>query len=503
MSKLLKIPLSRFQPGIPVTGNVYIYLPLNRRQLRILHAGDSLDSSDISRYRQKGHTEVLVEPSTPGEHQAETYALHPEQTSTGIEKTTHPVALVNAQESGSVSPVAPDFPATQAPAKEQTEVAAEAPETDEPVAASTDAGAKKKAKPEEEHDSSLKAQKNESESESVLKADKPETGPENKFKATNSEEEPESAFSPDQENETEPELRFKGDKREKQQTRIIKSKADAEEDEPEQRFSGAGKTEKVSSFVVKGGKQEKEKETRIIKNGPQEADEDQAMAAGQLRKQQSDQRLKNALASLDEGLPDEMLFEDNPPDELPPIEHNPLLDLEIPEIQESEEDKAAKILLQPDRQAPRDVRMTVSSLATQLAHSLGYSNQAFLTDLAITAMVHFAKLEGITPKANDKLPALTRLFLEGGEENSVAVADSKQIMFFLEKYLGEPECDRFSKDLAPAVFLKVEKNLGESNVNTWHLARWQQFAVKGPTLDTMTICSQASTSALKQIRSII
>jgi hypothetical protein len=607
----LKIPLQRFKAGLPVNGNVYVFLPRNQKQIRILNSGDIFEEAALLRYKNKGVLELLVEPNAPGAHLAENYAVHSEEAKTANSTV---VAAENTQSATLLAATAAeDAPSASSSAESINQNVTSAAEIASTATTSEEKNSIKTAKTEDEPQSSFKPDNASVENQRISNTKKTEE-PSFKITASADEKEAEQRFSGSNEididevvvkasankKELEQSLKLKmleletdiGDssaeealKKKQNMQRLQNAMANLEAGLPITDDSlleelESNQTEVIGSFT-------KEELTIALKKKMQvaEIEVDGESSADSLHKKQNLQRIKNALANLEAGLPftDETLLNEMESEREyivksgsltePEIEYlikkkisdisketesspeadklkkaqnlqrlkNALANLEAgipisddslmaeledfyetlggspeaegshatasPESENAEklEDAAAKALLADRHAAPRDTRSAISSLATQLAYGIGYSDPNFLSDVAISALVYFAKLDGSEVKADSSLPSLTLAILDNKEAGNLAIADSKQILFFLERYLSNPDCDKLSKEISPNVLTKTEMSFatdGET-LNPWNMARWQQFVKKGVGLSTMSLCSQASVRALKQIRTIL
>jgi hypothetical protein len=153
----------------------------------------------------------------------------------------------------------------------------------------------------------------------------------------------------------------------------------------------------------------------------------------------------------------------------------------------------------------KELPSIAARLAALLAHSLGYANQRFLSDLALTALLHFSKREeGIMEKAT--VPQLARVLLGNTPPTQDSIIeDSREILMVLEAYFMNPGCDRSHRDFSRRVFLDTlaeVRNRPES-IGTWNEVRWTQVVEKGPSIDAQSLCGRASAAAIKISKDLV
>lgn len=621
MNAFLKIPIDRLKAGQPVSGDVYLDMPRNGKQIKILNAGESFDEESLARYRERGCLDLLISPSTPGEYEAQTFPVHQSDPGpAGIAQAASGSEGAYAlKESGAEIPQqkivkaaassdadSATVPASAPEAEEHTRVGGQDPVSEEAVSLSGESNVA--AEPEQsflvdalKEDSTRIGGNEEPKRESSVKVSAGNDTKEEELFVVQGGSSPGSKKTQELAQEPSPDsLSLTDEKtleliRRQKQQQLRNAMARLDDDLPPElsdseilsenpNLESYSATEEVQGpqalkerleaqlqQIQDGSKNlalKKRQDVQRLKNAlasieaglpPAEEDllvmkdhnplaEDQENVAffssgntdqlesdspmvlkqrieqtiealespvnaraEELRGQQSAQRIRNALARLEEGLPPagdlgDLLGES---EEFAAPE---VLMADLPELAALDSDPAdepAVALLKDKSNAPRDLRSIISSLAVQLAQSLGYTDARFLSDLAVTALLYFAKLEGKEPKDDSLVPELARCIFSENAPSGIAAGDTKQILFLLEKYLADPDCDRKRKDLSTPLLQKLEKNFfdgepgtTESAIDPWNMARWQQFAKKGTNLDMMTVCSQASTSALKLARNL-
>lgn len=153
----------------------------------------------------------------------------------------------------------------------------------------------------------------------------------------------------------------------------------------------------------------------------------------------------------------------------------------------------------------RDLPATVSRLCAYLAYSAGYTDLKLLSELALAAILYFAKKEEGTSLATTPLPAFVQSILDFEEMGDLVVEDAVEIVQVVEAYLNDPECDRSQRDFVKRIFDRTIDDLHRSSreIDFINLARWQKFTERGPDLTGHSLCTKASAYAIKQSKSII
>jgi len=143
-------------------------------------------------------------------------------------------------------------------------------------------------------------------------------------------------------------------------------------------------------------------------------------------------------------------------------------------------------------------------LSIYLAHSLGYANTDFLSDLALGVILYFSKLEGKIVVSED-LPQLTRSIVKMQDSPlDSAIEDAIEIVSFLDAYFKNPECDRSRRDFSHRIFHEAlsELKMSPKGLNMWNEVRWTQFIVHGPSMRAYSLCSKAAAAAIKDSRNM-
>lgn len=153
----------------------------------------------------------------------------------------------------------------------------------------------------------------------------------------------------------------------------------------------------------------------------------------------------------------------------------------------------------------KELPSIAARLAALLAHSLGYANQRFLSDLALTALLHFStREEGLMEKAT--VPQLARILIGNtpSSQDSI-VEDSREILMVLEAYFRNPSCDRSHRDFSRRVFLDTLAEIRNrpGSVGTWNEVRWAQTVEKGASIDAQSLCGRASAAAIKMSKELV
>lgn len=153
----------------------------------------------------------------------------------------------------------------------------------------------------------------------------------------------------------------------------------------------------------------------------------------------------------------------------------------------------------------RDLPATVSRLAAYLGYSLGYTNLNLLSDLALTAVLHFAQKEEEVRFSKEAIPPFVQAVMEKNPSTDFVAGDAQEIIQVIDAYISNPECDRQQKDFVKRVFDQTVEALAEESkpLDAINLAKWSKFVERGADLTGHSICVKASASAIKLSKSVI
>lgn len=151
----------------------------------------------------------------------------------------------------------------------------------------------------------------------------------------------------------------------------------------------------------------------------------------------------------------------------------------------------------PAKEAP----ITLSKLAAYLGSAIGYSNIDFLAELGLGAVIQYKERQGEDIK-KDNVPKFTQKALwETNSPNSL-IDDYHHILKFLEFYSADPLVDLKEKEFSKKIFERTIERAKNSNFSPdpLNLSQWIQFVEHGPSMDIHSNCSKASAKALKQAK---
>lgn len=151
----------------------------------------------------------------------------------------------------------------------------------------------------------------------------------------------------------------------------------------------------------------------------------------------------------------------------------------------------------PAKEAP----LTLSKLAAYLGSAIGYSNIDFLAELGLGAVIQYKERQGEDIK-KDNVPKFTqRALWETSSPNSL-IDDYQHILKFLEFYSADPLVDLKEKEFSKKIFERTIERAKNSNFSPdpLNLSQWIQFVEQGPSMDIHSNCSKASAKALKQAK---
>jgi hypothetical protein len=152
----------------------------------------------------------------------------------------------------------------------------------------------------------------------------------------------------------------------------------------------------------------------------------------------------------------------------------------------------------------REIPQIAARLASYLAHSLGYVNQNYLSDLALGAILYFSRKAG-KDLSYSNIPEFTQAILRRDlSDQDATLADSIEIIDILEIYFQNPDCNKNLKDFSSRVFVSAltELNLQNKNVSAWNQVRWSQFVEKGPSILAESLCARAAAKATRASRQL-
>lgn len=152
----------------------------------------------------------------------------------------------------------------------------------------------------------------------------------------------------------------------------------------------------------------------------------------------------------------------------------------------------------------RELPVTVSRLAAYLAYYLGYHRLDIVSDISLSAILHFARKDE-SKKFAESIPEFTQIVLDKPEAQEMETRDAREILQLLDVYIDDPDCDRSNKDLVKKIFDRSVQvlEMAESPVDGINAAQWSVGIAKGPNIDCHSLCTKASANALRQSKSII
>lgn len=559
--KLADIPIQRFQAGLPLARDTFLYLPLNNKSLRLGFAGDSLSEQQLSRLIAKGHAFLRVEIREGEEIDAQSFPVHISGESS-VEAPITPAAALQAEElpgvtdttqiittdgeidasttlvrssaeeaestssfkAGTNSPleeqkfkagtaeVEPStrLSATDAPPEETTRLSASPPETEDSAAF--------RAERNSENSTKVQGKKGAPEPEESFRADVAAAEEENSFAAAQNEEVEENFFGAEKEKKVEEARRFSAEKEALPAIfRLQKRLADPNANERTIDLKQEKKVALDEARTVILSSKISEKIISLSEKANSSQPELRSALRGQIRS------LREALDRVEGGKSDvEKDADEETREEIQVVGESLSSATRVDQITEISErltahaltKEMARAAIEAQEKEPeiekeagtsnRDLPSTVSRLATYLGHSLGYTNVDFLADLACGAILHFARKDG-QEFDQTQLPTLSKkLFFDSPVTVSQDVIDdSRDIMLFLDAYLNDKECDRSHRDLIKKIFDRTAEGFGEKEdgPSPWNLKKWSAFVNRGSTMDSHSICTRAAAKALKTARS--
>ena len=147
------------------------------------------------------------------------------------------------------------------------------------------------------------------------------------------------------------------------------------------------------------------------------------------------------------------------------------------------------------------VNSTLANFIAFLAISIGYSNEDFLVDLALSGLIK-------KNKANLKisaLPDLVKFLINGDGEGSLQLSlqdDATQILELANAYMSHSKFNPNNLGMDLEIFSDISKKLPEQDsVNIENLEIWRQSIEKRPEMNTLGYCGIVSTKAHTKLRS--
>jgi hypothetical protein len=454
--KLLKVPISRFHPDKVMAFGVYISLPLNRKTIRIANAGDELTEPFLSRVKEKGFTHLEVDWNQEKGSDPESYPLYSalDQAESASAEMSEPIpkrAISTAEPVDeavrlrqSIQPDQKDIriAGTSAPLETESVVGGRIEDkTSETIVPGLTEGNEQKF--------SFSQNSGALEDSTNLGKNSEQNEVELLSIPAVSSEDP-SAKEP---------LSIQG--------AALVLAADPEQQRPpsqenEELVLAGAESRAFSVERIKGGAREKEEEFRFNHND----DEDPAPMWA-LRKGSDTEAVRLRCKSDDD----------------------------------NDEESAYRI---SRAESSRDLPATISRLAAHLGAFLGYSSLEFLTDLSLSALVHFARNNGAKIK-EEELPKLVKSALFEQSSPDSLSEDVKDILLVLDRYINDPDCDWSQRDLAKKIISRTLGSLEEEveSVSLDNLVRWKALALTSPSMETFNLCNRAAFQAMKASRQAI
>lgn len=511
----IKISLSRFQPNRELLRNVAVYLPKNQRYIRIAGTGDEISDSLLKGLQAKGFADLFVsqldgeeavDPADCVLYQENTHALGQADNdvtavpSTGdkIEPEQELVAR-NSDTQQAETTFSADTATQESAVTVKSETAT--PETETALHA-----------PIEE----------DLESETHIHADSPEKVHKTHIKGSS-------------EKEVEPEMRFSADAKSEETTYIVKGLSSQPEAPSITRIGQTLEKVKESMLLnqsVDIGEQKdgflRDAKNSLIAGKVSEQIIDLARRVSSLETSEEKTKLESVLNELESVLSKassgmenteqyekrfsikndmeeiETIFTDDP------LEEEKILKIsdQMTEVEEKREE--ALRALEESRIDPllksssdRNLPQQASKFASYLAHSLGYSDLNYLTDIATLAAIRLSE-EQLPANAKTKLPPLASQVMDQVESLDPVLQDTKEVISVLEKYFTHPDCDRTQKEITSRTFKIVLEEMQDTEAapSFWNITCWEQYLENGLGFEAHSLCSKASANAIRLIKSL-
>jgi hypothetical protein len=489
--KLVEIPIGRFQAETPLSRETYLFLPLNNKTIRIGWAGDVISESMLARLLSKGHTHLRI--GEESDIDPETFPVHRSE-----EEARPPEAAPAA-----VSP---------RPDADQETITALPPSPTEENILVKDNGSPS------EPSQSFSPEPHAAEEAASVGGNLSEKETETKLRASAMEEnEAESHFGTEEEKEryirkftaekgSLPAVVRLQQKLQETDGEELSIDLSAEKESALKEAKSVILSSKISEKIIALSEQAQAADSNLRSALREQvrslkASLDRVDKGDLSQEEEAELETKEEIASVTESLASASRAEqvEEITERLSAHALTRKLALAALEDQEKtqESDEAAR------GAANRDLPVTISRLAAYLGHSLGYTNVDFLADLACGAIAHFAKKEG-EELDESLLPSFSRRVVSSEDSPlDETIADSKEILRFLDVYIEDKECDRSHKDLMKRVFDRTLHELSERDDGPSSLTKkkWSSFAERGPTMDSHSLCTRASAKAVKAARS--
>jgi hypothetical protein len=552
-SKLVKIKIERFQEGKSLAREIFLSLPLNDKMIRLALVGNEMDASLLERLKKRGVTSLFALPQTGDTSDPDTFPLYSQeppraqpavttiaQKNAAIEaKSEAPVVLATGQETEEETKITP----TDAGPEETQKVSGSATTPDESevlppslssAEESTRVSAAESAPEEKNRFSSIGSVLEESRkiagTESA--ADRPATV--ESFLA----EEEKQRLRPSPEIE-EQEHVLAGAHKALEEALRIAARA-AEEAPTKERASLKGELEECMSMLRSAITEQGETITasatlaledaiqrfnssnegdgselnQSLKAALEEASEKFSLAhsaqraSGEFTKNTSEKfEMRFSSETGDASRKEEISFSPGHPDAQGKEKAKGFDSGAWPTELEAEEDGNSQTAFNaPGGRAAvyKDLPALAGRLSTYLAHSLGYVSLPYLSELALGVILNFSQSEDHQLDSSRCSPFIQFLLKKEASVSDSPLNDALEIVFLLEAYFKNPECDRTQKEFSQRVFQETIHSLKRrpSGLNPWNEIRWRQFIAKGPSRNAQSLCSKATAKAIKNSRGL-
>jgi hypothetical protein len=505
----VKIPLSLLQEGLPLARELYLKLPKNHKMIRIVLKHDELRPALLTRLRESGAPELFAlpepgDPRTPAEfplYGAPPAAAPPSKAGDGERAPSEPDAALAA-----APPADPAGVVFAAPSREEeqgTILSGRAPSpADEgtalPASSETEALTRFEARDDEDGAGDLVPGAPDPALEAVkIGAGKDPEELVTELSADPTVDEPAALLPGASPGPAASSSLIRSGESLAELSRKLKSAGDATADGAALSLGGLLEEAQRALVASAGTETAPEKLLPLLREL-----EDCVRVAGSLPPGHDDavtlftqarEALENAVVTLRSGLAEqEEIYRASP--------------AASSEDQATQEWKVSAPAGDPSRNGRvyKEQPQAAARMAVLLALSLGYASLDFLSDLALTAIVVFSPQNG-SRMEEKALPRLARAMLAPGTApEEASFEDSRAILEFLGAYFENPECDRTMKEFSKRVFSgTLERNReGETGVDAWTAARWEQFVNKGPTMTALSLSAKAYTRASRSAKTL-
>lgn len=489
----LKINLTRFKTEKKLRCDVFLFLPVNNRMLKIIEAGNTFDESLLQKFKTKGIAVLYV--SADPKEDPEKFELYIEELTSAAPHPQPQASVVN------LAPPSPE-PINEAPTIAPPIAAEKTPAANEPVLELS----KSESKPEPESKPITETP----EEEQVFSNDTPAPEPEHIIESDEPLEEKSFIISASTEEEDSPIFKL-SNKIEAIKESMAVGKGSLNKDDQNKMLEEVEKSftiEKISEEIIKiSGKSENapEEEKKRFKADIAKLEETIRIVSSSKKVPEEVKQTFSAKADVDNF---EKIFQNKRPDpeevikfservaQMEEIRIKAMQNVKPPEELKSEPTKASM--------SARDTSSVVSILSISLAYNIGYVNFDFLSDIGAAAILYFAQLEGKNIN-KENISNFAKVIFDQPDVNNSAVEDARLILGIIEKYISSPDCDRAKKDFEKPLFEKAcaAYFADNENSNPWHREKWIQSMDRLTTIDGRSLCTRSAAKAIKQSRELI